>query len=68
MQHPADRPAFVSLAEAFRFWLKLGFIRFTAALTGITAAVVGVIAIGFTTYIFGMVCPARHRRIRRLPS
>lgn len=50
-------PAPVSLGEAFRYWLKLGFIsfggplveathgdlKFTAPLTGITAAVVGVI-------------------------
>ncbi len=28
MQPPADRPASVSFAEAFRFWLKLGFISF----------------------------------------
>jgi chromate transporter len=52
-----ERPAPVSFVEALLYWLKLGFInfggpaveatrgdiKFTAPLTGITAAVVGVV-------------------------
>jgi chromate transporter len=67
-QTTIERPGPVSFLDAFIYWLKLGFIsfgslavevtrgdiKFTAPLTGITAAVVGVVlnlAVFFTYHV-----------------
>ena len=70
-QTATEKPEAVSFMEAFIYWLKLGFIsfgglaveatrgdiKFTAPLTGITAAAVGVILNLATFFAYHVLWP-----------